>query len=152
MVETTAVPSSSPAPTRSLVVHFPPQHVGEEVWQARRRRRHHRPLQPARARRAHVAAGPTRLVYEVPEGTRIAYTLEKVLDGAPDPAAAGLARRDRRPARPSTAADIEPPGDVETAIEAPYRLIVSPSARGAFRHESTPEGSRRPRPSSGART
>ena len=29
---------------------------------------------------SHVAAGPTRLVYEVPEGTRITYTLEKVLE------------------------------------------------------------------------
>jgi len=122
-------------PGASLVVHFPPQHLGEEVWQAGAP-----PPPPAKPPRpsSHVAAGPSRLVYAVPEGTRITYTLEKVLEAiqnlqlrvSPGATANGEA----------SGAGIEPPADLETAIEAPYRLIVSPSARGAFRHESGAKG------------
>jgi hypothetical protein len=119
----------------SLVVHFPPQHLGEEVWQAGAP-----PPPPAKPPRpsSHVAAGPSRLVYEVPEGTRITYTLEKVLEAIQTlrlrvaPGATEMGKSD--------GSGIEKPRDLETAIEAPYRLIVSPSARGAFRHESSPKG------------
>ena len=64
-------------PDASLVVHFPPQHLGEEVWQAGAP-----PPPPAKPPRpsSHVAAGPSRLVFEIPEGARITYTLEKVLE------------------------------------------------------------------------
>ena len=122
-------------PDASLVIHFPPQHLGEEVWQAGAP-----PPPPAPPPRPsqHRAAGPSRLVYEVPEGTRITYTLEKVLE-----ALAGLRLRvspNATPAGESTNGGIERPGDLETAIEAPYRLMVSPSERGAFRHSSTPIG------------
>ncbi|WP_456844247.1 hypothetical protein [Cellulomonas sp. P5_C6] len=122
-------------PDASLVVHFPPQHLGEEVWQAGAP-----PPPPAEPPRpsGHVAAGPSRLVYAVPEGTRITYTLEKVLEAIQTlqlrvaPGATELGETSR--------AGIEPPGDLETAIEAPYRLLVSPSARGAFRHDAVPKG------------
>lgn len=118
----------------SLIVHFPPQHVGEEVWQGGAT---DPPPVPNRAS-AHVAAGPTRLVYELPEGTRIGYTLEMVL--------AALPTLVLRVAKNATAAGEaadgapEPPGELETAIEAPYHLVVSPSSRGAFTHSSTPLG------------
>ncbi|HEY9356634.1 MAG TPA: hypothetical protein VIQ52_10055, partial [Arthrobacter sp.] len=119
----------------SLVVHFPPQHVGEEVWQAGAP-----PPPPAQPPRpsGHVAAGPSRLVYEVPEGTRIPYTLEKVLE-----ALRSLTLRVSPNATPAGEAGyrgVHKPGDLETAIEAPYRLIVSPSRLGAFRHSSRPLG------------
>ena len=122
-------------PDASLIVHFPPQHVGEEVWQAGAP-----PPPPAQPPRpsGHVAAGPSRLVYEVPEGTRIPYTLEKVLE-----ALRGLTLRVSPNATPAGEAGyrgIHKPGDLETAIEAPYRLIVSPSRLGAFRHSTTPLG------------
>ena len=124
-------------PDASLVVHFPPQHLGEEVWQAGAP-----PPPPAKPGRpsSHVAAGPTRLVYELPEGTRITYTLEKVLEAlatlnlrvSPLATPAGESTPDERGA--------EPPTELETAIEAPYHLVVSPSARGGFRHSATPVG------------
>ncbi|MCU1519554.1 MAG: hypothetical protein JWQ75_4275 [Pseudarthrobacter sp.] len=122
-------------PDALLVVHFPPQHVGEEVWQAGAP-----PPPPAEPPRpsAHVAAGPSRLVYELPEGSRITFTLEKVLA-----ALRGLRLRVSPNATPAGEAGyrgVHVPADLETAIEAPYRLIVSPSARGAFRHSSTPMG------------
>ena len=124
-------------PDASLVVHFPPQHVGEEVWQAGAPPP---PPPPPGSPSSHVAAGPSRLVYEVPEGTRITYTLEGVLGAleqlnlrvSPNATPAGEPPAEERgPERPS---------DLETAIEAPYRLIVSPSDRGAFRHATTPIG------------
>ncbi len=124
-------------PDASLVVHFPPQHLGEEVWQAGAPPPP--PAQPGRPS-SHVAAGPTRLVYELPEGTRITYTLEKVLEAlatlnlrvSPLATPAGESTPDERGA--------EPPTELETAIEAPYHLVVSPSARGGFRHSATPVG------------
>jgi hypothetical protein len=121
-------------PDASLVVHFPPQHLGEEVWDAGAP-----PAQPARPS-GHISAGPTRLVYEVPEGTRITYTLEGVLAAlmklrlrvSPNATPSGEAPREERGA--------QRPTELETAIEAPYRLLVSPSARGAFRHAIQPVG------------
>lgn len=122
-------------PDASLVVHFPPQHLGEEVWQAGTPPP---PLAKPPDPSSHVAAGPSRLVYAVPMGTRITYTLEKVLEAIQklslrvSPAATANGE--------SSGAGIEPPGDLETAIEAPYRLIVSPSERGAFRHATGAKG------------
>jgi hypothetical protein len=125
-------------PDASLVVHFPPQHLGEEVWQTT-------PLPPAAPSKPtsasrHVAADPSRLVYEVPEGTRIDYTLEGVLAALAD-----LRLRVSPLATPPGEAtaeerDPEPPSDLETSIEAPFRMVVSPSARGAFRHTPAPVG------------
>lgn len=124
-------------PDASLIVHFPPQHLGEEIWQAGAPPPP--PAQPGRPS-SHVAAGPTRLVYELPEGTRITYTLEKVLEALPmlNLRVSPLAT----PAGESTSDERGPelPTDLETAIEAPYHLVVSPSARGAFRHSATPVG------------
>ncbi len=119
----------------SLVVQFPTQHLGEEVWQAGAP-----PPPPAVPPRPsnHLAAGPSRLVYDVPEGTRIAYTLKDVLE-----AISVLRLRvspNATPAGEAVDRGVEPPGELETAIEAPYRLIVSPSERGAFVHSSTPTG------------
>lgn len=120
-------------PDASLVLHFPPQHLGEEVWQTE-------PGPPAKPLRpsGHIAAGPSRLVYAVPEGTRIPYTLQQLLQ-----ALRGLQLRvssNATPAGEAAEVRLEEPGDLETAIEAPYHLIISPSARGAFRHTSQPQG------------
>lgn len=117
----------------SLVVHFPPQHIGEQVWEAEPGP----PAVPPTPSR-HIAAGPTRLVYAVPEGTRIPYSLEKVLE-----ALQGLSLRVSSNANPAGEAGDghpRPPGALETAIEAPYHLVVSPSRLGAFRHDSAPKG------------
>src|SRR5262245_21487363 len=93
-------------PNASLLVHFPPQHLGEEVWQFDAAP----PTLPSR----HVAAGPTRLVHEVPDGTRIAYRMEDVLEAlkrlrlrvSPNATAAGEA--------PQVARSPEKPTDLET--------------------------------------
>ena len=122
-------------PDASLVLHFPPQHLGEEVLQSEAPP----PGAPATwPPSGHIAAGPSRLVYAVPEGTRIPYGLADVLAAVRD-----LPLRVATGATPAGEADdraAEPPTVLETAIEAPYRLVVSPSPRGAFRHSSTPAG------------
>ncbi|MFC3687210.1 hypothetical protein [Aquipuribacter hungaricus] len=121
-------------PDALLVVHFPPQHLGEETWPVGVPGPTLPPTRPS----AHRAAEPSRLVYELPEGTRITWTLRDVLEA--------LQRLQLRVAPAATPAgtagegSLEPPTDRETAIEAPYRLVVSPSARGVFRHSGDPVG------------
>ncbi|MDT5331293.1 MAG: hypothetical protein QOF31_2590 [Mycobacterium sp.] len=133
-----------------LILHFPPQHVAEQaflstVWGL--------PegdgavdtgTGPLPGYAAHRAAAPSRLVFDVPEGTRIPFTLAGVLD-----AAAALTLRVSPNATPAPGPDGPPeptgmppenPRDDETSIEAPYRLTVSPSERGAFQHHVDPAG------------
>lgn len=116
-----------------LIVHFPPQHVGEEVWQSMPEP----PAMPARPSQ-HRIAGPTRLVFELPAGTRIGYTLEQILAAMP-----GLRLHvspQATPAGEAGASGPRPPDDLETAIEAPYRMLISPSPLGAFSHDAAPQG------------
>ncbi len=122
-------------PDALLIVHFPPQHLGEEVWQAGATPPPPLPTSPSQ----HLAAGPTRLVYEVPEGTRMPYGLADILATLPSltlKVAAGATPAGET----SDAGGPEPPEEDETAIEAPYHLVVSPSRRNAFRHSAEPIG------------
>ena len=54
----------------SLVLHLPPQHVGERAWQEGT---------PFGGRSAHRLAEATRLVHAVPAGTSVAFTAEALL-------------------------------------------------------------------------
>ena len=111
-------------PEASLVVHFPPQHLGEEVWQAGAPPP---PVAPPTRPSGHVAAGPTRSSTRWPRAlasptrwkgcSRRSSMLP--LRVSPNATAAGEPTREER--------GPELPADLETAIEAPYRLIVSPS-------------------------
>jgi hypothetical protein len=135
-----------------LIVHFPPQHLAEQAFLALSFMLPENgdvdttaaPL-PGVAR--HRAAEPTRLVFEVPEGTRIPFTLAGVLDAATKlrlrvhPNALPAPTADGPP--PPTGMAPAPPADDQTAIEAPYRLVVSPSEHGAFTHSLTPVGPER---------
>ncbi|MCA0296928.1 MAG: hypothetical protein LCH96_16780 [Actinobacteria bacterium] len=120
-------------PDAALVVHFPPQHLGERVWQVMPE-----PTPVPDAPSDHRIAGPSRLVFELPEGTRIPYTLEGVLGALPDLSL--LVAPNATPAGASVQGAPRPPGERETAIEAPYHLVVSPSAKNAFTHARTPVG------------
>lgn len=122
-------------PDAQLIVHFPPQHLGEQVWQAGAIPPPPVPSGPS----GHVAAGPTRLAYEIPDGTRIDYDLGSILTALPT-----LRLRVAANATPAGESSgnggPRPPAADETAIEAPYHLIVSPSSQNAFRHSPTPVG------------
>lgn len=119
-----------------LVLHLPPQHLGEHAWQEQP------PEVPGFT--PHRAAGPSRLAFGLPQDTRIAFTLAGVLDAVQSlalrvsPNATPGPYRDEVPV--ATGMGPEPPRDDETAIEAPYRLVVSPSERGRWRHAPEPIG------------
>lgn len=131
-----------------LIVHFPPQHIAEETF----------PLTgpdtitgatsaPAKAR----MAGPSRLVFALPQDyAGIPYTLtgllswESLVPAVASAAKAGsvtgtppsvpAAYLPAFPASPSLA----PPAAEQTAIEAPYRLFLSPNQYSAWAHIKTP--------------
>ncbi len=90
-------------------------------------------------------AHPSRLVFKVPAQARIPLTIEGLLDWSglelsvnpiaaigPDPTAAEIAE----------APAIAPPTDTETALELPYKLIVSPTASVRWAHRTLPFTSR----------
>ena len=122
-------------PDAVLIVHFPPQHLGEQTWPAGATSPPPIPSGPS----AHLSAGPSRLVYELPEGTRIGYTLTQLLAALPT-LTLKVAPNATPAGTTSDRGDPEPARDDETAIEAPYHLVVSPSAQNAFRHSPTPVG------------
>lgn len=84
--------------------------------------------------------GGSRLVFKVPAQARIPFTIDGVLDWSGlglsvNPIAAiGPAPA---PAEIVTAPAIARPRDTETAIELPYRLIVSPTAEVSWGHRRT---------------
>jgi len=97
-------------------------------------------------------AGSSRLAFDVPPGEKLPYTLEGVLDAierlplsvdrvsAYDPDRTGCLPLDlllkffNVPPAPHVAA----PTDTETAIEVPYRLILSPDNFSFWSHASAP--------------
>ena len=137
------VEEGSPAPElvadddARLVVHFPPQHIGEEAWQqlpSGSTTPAGPPGQPSR----HRSAEPSRLVFAVPEGSRIPWHVDAVLGALPNldlVVAPGATPRGE-----ASGTGIEPPAQLETAIEAPYRIVVSPSRGARFRHSARPLG------------
>ena len=146
----------SGGPGAFLIVHFQPQHIIEEVffqasgfdpppvpgneW----------PPSPGAVQSR--LAGPSRLVFRVPSGVSFDYTLAGVLEalaqlpqnvsplGSYQPALAGCLPGGivppglRFPAPPV----IAPPGETHTAIEAPYRLILSPDQYARWSHAAGP--------------
>ncbi len=85
---------------------------------------------------ARLARG-SRLVFRVPANTRIPYTVEGVLDWSNlSLSVNGIAAIGPTPSEAEIAAApaIAPPGDTETAIELPYRLVVSPTAEVRWGH------------------
>ena len=99
------------------------------------------PGAPGRA----AMAGPSRLVFAVPNDVRVPYTTSGVLDWSqlamlvspiaaipPDPSAEQIA------AAPS----IQPPTPTETALELPYRLVISPNSGATWMHRTAPFSAR----------
>ena len=137
-------------PDASLVVHFPPQHLGRGGLAGRcpatptGERPDDRPATWPRARR--------RLVYELPEGTRITYTLEKVLEALADLEPAGLARSRRRPASPPRRRGVEPPARARDRDRGPLPPGRLPERARRVPALQRPRSGRTTAPSSGART
>jgi hypothetical protein len=92
------------------------------------------PLKPAGSVQ-HRLSGPTRLVFQLPKGmNEIPYTIESLLDWSRlqlvvSPVATGE----------FNSLPIPPPTILQTAIEMPYRLILSPDSSATWVHAVTPQ-------------
>jgi LysM repeat protein len=122
-----------------IVVHFGVQHIHEQAYPNDKLN-----PPPASGIADARAADPSRVVFELPIGTEMPFSAAGVLAGL-----AGLGLRvvplaiprvtpqDPRPAT-ATGVPVVPAAD-QTAIEAPYRLVVSPDGKyGAFTHSGAP--------------
>ncbi len=138
-----------------LIVHFQAQHIAEEAfYQAGGNIQQpgvgdEIPSSPGQVRS--ILAGSSRVVFRIPPGETFPYTVEEVLQALPrlplnvppvssfrppggcTPAAL-LFQLLRIPPPPA----IQEPGGNQTAIEAPYRLLLSPDDRAGWAHEHQP--------------
>ncbi|MCW2131658.1 hypothetical protein [Arthrobacter sp. VKM Ac-2550] len=106
------------------VVRFPPQAIAEEVWDG--------PVARPPIRTA--LSGPTRLVFRLPTtGAPIPLTVEGLLDWKTWEPALSAAALPRGTEPGETSPELVPPDDLETAIEFPHRLQLSPDALGQWR-------------------
>lgn len=132
-----------------LVVTFPPQHIAERAFYEKSPVQpilppgttyieppDETPLPPGQvpARISH----PSRLVFRVPpEALPVAYTLEGLLDwSAYELCVSPIADLPPKPTNEQirTAPAVTPPHWLETAIELPYRMIISPDHNVAWQH------------------
>jgi hypothetical protein len=86
-------------------------------------------------------AEPTRLVFKVPRDARIPFSVAGLMDWSKldlnvNPIAA--INRDPTPDQIAKAPAIKQPAATETAIELPYRLIISPTSEVAWLHRPDP--------------
>lgn len=124
-----AVYESSPTPPPN----FPP--VPKESGDLHTHPPETPPVLPAKAR----IGGPSRLVFRIPAGSPLAipYDMSSLLDwDRLELSVSALADVPPVPTRREhlDAPDISQPGRTETAIELPYRLILSPNHAVAWRH------------------
>lgn len=136
-------------PNARLTVHLQPQHITEEAF-FQGGEDHQIPVPADQAPKSpgqvkSRLAGPSRLAFDVPQGETIPLTLEGVLEAL-----------QRLPLRVSPVSRWEPPGCLNpvgwvaqrpavaepgadiTAIEAPYRLILSPDQLATWSHAPEP--------------
>ncbi|HEX7164071.1 MAG TPA: hypothetical protein VF223_22880 [Trebonia sp.] len=107
-----------------VIVTFPPQHVGEEAFDETLGAPD---APPVRA----LLAGPTRLAFRVPRALqRILFSIDSILAwNALEPSLAPGASASGSPAEPSA---------TTTAIEAPFRLVLSPGPGAGWVHATQP--------------
>lgn len=136
------VASGNGSPT--IVVHLPPQHIAEPAYLDDRT-----PVGdvvvPSRA------AGPSRVAFRVdPDALPVDFSLTTVLELLARSALVVPPSAEREPPPPGCLnlpgllrylfmqPGLAEPGPAETAIELPFRLILSPEAEAGFEHMSVP--------------
>jgi type VI protein secretion system component Hcp len=83
------------------------------------------------------SANSSRLVFDVPPGSRLPFTIEGLLDwSALELAVSPIAALPPDPAdeQIASAPAIRPPEPSETALELPYRLVISPNRQATWQH------------------
>jgi hypothetical protein len=141
-----------------LIVHFPPQTIAEEAHfessatppppeDQSKPYNKTTPAFPGSEMPGNARARfgqPTRLVFQLPVGSdpRIPYSIDGLLNWtdlelsiAPIAAIPALPSDEQR----INAPPITPPSAIETAIELPYRLILSPNSNVTWAHAVTPK-------------
>jgi hypothetical protein len=107
---------ATPGQPAFVIVHFPPQHLTEQVFAGNSAAAEPPPVRTA-------MAGESRLVFRLPEAmTRLPLTLPDLL----------------RWETWQLVAPSGPPGELETAIEFPWRLILSPGEAARWQHSLEP--------------
>jgi hypothetical protein len=114
-----------------VIVQFPPQHVAEQVFTEDVHGALEGLLRPPVGS---ILSGSSRLAFRVPDQTQaIPLTLEGLLDWTQYELAVAPSALP-----PGAESDVEPapPTPEQTAIELPYRLIISPDASAGWAHAS----------------
>jgi hypothetical protein len=113
-----------------IVVRFPQQHLNERTFS-----KEQAVTPPVQAR----LSGPTRLAFRLLPGmNEIPYTVESLLDWKKfEPSLAPVALPPS--ANPATPPPIAEPSAVQTAIEMPYRLFLSPDSTATWEHATKPQ-------------
>ena len=86
-------------------------------------------------------ANPSRLVFNVPAETRLPFTIEGLLDWSvlePQVSPIAAIPPDPTDEQIAAASAIRPPEADETALELPYRLLISPNRTAEWQHRSRP--------------
>lgn len=129
---------NQPGQPAYLIVHFPPQHILEEVFTESTD--HQYPglkKPPVKA----VLAGRSRLVFKLPDALQaLPFTLHDLLDWSrfeAQPASGAIAPADL-PSELVPGPAPHAPGNLETAIELPYRIVLSPDRTGRWTHTLEP--------------
>jgi len=121
-----------PEAPAGVSVVFPPQHVAERGFMEFKDSRESATPPPVQA----LMAGSSRLSFSLTEAqASIPFTIDALLGWA------SMAPRLAGNALPPDATEGPAPGipaDDETAIEFPYRLILSPDANGRWEHQTQP--------------
>ncbi len=115
-----------------LVVHFPSQHIADEAFPQNEAGT----LQPGAVPVRGWLAGPSRLVFRIPDAVEVLpLTLQTLLDwSAYEPVLAPNAL----PPGATQGPGLAQPSDKQTALELPTGLILSPDASGGWLHEVDP--------------
>jgi hypothetical protein len=125
----------TPGQPSSIVVTFPPQHIAEQLFDENDQGQLGGLVAPpVRAR----LAGRTRLAFDVPPTIdSLPFTLESLVDWSQlTPAVAPNALPDPPPPLPDPPSPAEP-SPTTTAIELPYRLVLSPDTSARWAHSTT---------------
>jgi hypothetical protein len=132
-----------------VVVHFESQHLGEQAFPTDEKKAEGFNL-PASGAALARAAGPSRLAVLVPDDVdafecTAAKLLQALSDWEPSvvqtalpPPSLSIQLQGAPPPPPDPKIPPQAPSSIQTAIEAPFRLVLSPNRRGAWLHALAP--------------
>lgn len=125
-----------PARPAYLVVVLPPQHIAEQVFDENQQGQLPGVQQPPVPS---YIAGPSRLVFRLPDGVAtVPFTVEALLRWADYAPSLPVNARDEQEDVWEVGPAPVSPLDTQTAIELPYRLLLSPERLGGWRHATVP--------------